>query len=232
MAREVVEDGAIREGQGREYSCATSSAHRGSLKNWEGALESIFRTSVGPLVSAHISEVDDMLAMQTLQEDGEAVRLDLADRHAQGLHPRGGNRQKGVCAHGSDSMPPMDFCPARALVVSLVAMGAVGVICLAVISGRMKRTFCRVRCSKTDAQDSICVVPGTGQRQGLGFDRCFVRRPAYEGVRERPGQPRQCSEAVICSGRTPVLYSPVRILLVWQGFTCCRDVFRSLGTKL
>lgn len=76
-----------------------------------------------------------MLAMETLQEDGEAVRLDLTDRHAQGLHPRWGNRQKGVCAHGSDSMPPMNCWPARALLVSLGAVGAVGVVCLAVISG-------------------------------------------------------------------------------------------------
>lgn len=97
------------------------------------------RTSVGPLVSAHISKVDDMLAVQTLQEHGEAVRLDLADGHTQGLYPRWGDWQKGICAHGSDSMPPIDCCPALALVVSLEAKGAVGVaVCLASMSCQMQ----------------------------------------------------------------------------------------------
>lgn len=108
------------------------------------------RTSVGPLVSAHVSKVHDMLAMQTLQEDGEAVRFDLADRHTQGLYPRWGNWQKGVCAHGSDSMPLMTSSPTRAVVVvvvvSLAAKGAaVGmVVCLASMSCQMQ-TICLSR---------------------------------------------------------------------------------------
>lgn len=138
MAREVVEDGTVGKGQGREYSYATSSsAHKFfSQIPFESVRGGYNRTSIGPLVSAHVSKMDDMLAMQTLQEEGEAVRFDLADGHTQGLYPRWGNWQKGVCAHGSDSMPPMTCCPARAVVVSLAAKGAaVGiVVCLASIS--------------------------------------------------------------------------------------------------
>lgn len=83
-----------------------------------------------------------MLAVQTLQEDGEAVRLDLADGDTQGLYPRWGNWQKGVCAHGSDSMPPIGSCSARAFLVSGKAKGAVGaVVCLASMSCQMQ-TIC------------------------------------------------------------------------------------------
>lgn len=73
-------------------------------------------TSVGPLVGAHVSKVDDMLAVQTVEEDGEPVGFDLADGHAERLDPRGGDGQKGVCAHGSDSMPSAGVLasPARA----------------------------------------------------------------------------------------------------------------------
>lgn len=39
-------------------------------------------TSVGPLVGAHISKVDDMFAVQTVEKDSEAVGFDLADGHA------------------------------------------------------------------------------------------------------------------------------------------------------
>lgn len=109
---------------------------------FESVVGGCIRTSVGPLVSAHVSKVDDMLAMQTLQEDGEAVRFDLADGHTQGPYPRWGNWQKGVCAHGSDSMPPMDCYPARAFVVSVEVKGAVDAeVCLAGMSCQMQ-TIC------------------------------------------------------------------------------------------
>lgn len=77
-----------------------------------------------------------MLGMQALQEDGEAVRLDLADGHAQCLYTRRGDGQKGVCAHGSESMPSVGSCPARALVFYLGAVRPMGLVCLAFMSDR------------------------------------------------------------------------------------------------
>lgn len=40
---------------------------------------------------------------------------------------------------------------------------------------------------------------------------------AYEGIASVEDKPRQCSEAVKCSGRTPVVDSPVRILPIRPG---------------
>jgi len=52
--------------------------------------------------------LDDLLAVETVKKDGEAIGFDLADGHAEHLHPRRGDGQKGVCAHGSDSMPSVE----------------------------------------------------------------------------------------------------------------------------
>lgn len=46
-----------------------------------------------------------MLAVQPLQEGGKAGCFDLADWEDQHLHPRRGDRQQGVCTHGSESIP-------------------------------------------------------------------------------------------------------------------------------
>lgn len=76
-----------------------------------GAVDRVVRswpTSIGPLVGAHVSKVDDMLAVQTVEKDSKVVGFDLADGDAEHLHPRRGNGQKGVCAHGSDSMPSVE----------------------------------------------------------------------------------------------------------------------------
>jgi hypothetical protein len=70
-------------------------------------------TSVWPLVGANVAQVDDMLGLEPLEKGGEAVCLDLADGDAQCPHPRRGDGQKGICTHGSDSMPSKSLCQGR-----------------------------------------------------------------------------------------------------------------------
>lgn len=170
-----------------------------------------------------------MLAVQTLEEDGEAVRLDLADGHTQGLYPRWGNWQKGVCAHGSDSMPPIDCYSARGFVVSLEAKGAVGVaVCSASISCQMQMiclSVCRVRCSKGRARNTeIAYMDACGlQRSKLG--RVLDRRSCLRGDRECGRQAKTMQRSCQVQWSDPCRWQPcpdtARSPRVY-----CRDIFR------
>lgn len=113
------------------------------------------RTSIRPLIGADITEMDDMFALQLLEEEGKALCLDLADGDTQRLHPCGGDRQKGVCAHGSESIPPM-------------LLGGLFCVCVCVLCRGEEGRRCVFKQHVVEFEVAWGVRKGP--QQGLGFE--------------------------------------------------------------
>jgi len=91
---QLVEDGAVGEGERGEQVCVGGRVSVSSLSTAGSGAAAPHHTSVWALVGADIAEVDNMFCVEPLEEGVEPGRLDVAEREGQCLDPRRGNGQQ------------------------------------------------------------------------------------------------------------------------------------------
>lgn len=81
---------------------ATSSALVSVARGWQGTR----RTSVRAGIGRDVAEEDDALGIETVDEGGEALALDVADGQHESLDPRRGDGEEGILRHAGGAVIP------------------------------------------------------------------------------------------------------------------------------